>query len=392
MPVSEVKKEIVKSCLTSNFLPAMLREYKSGWIVEYYAENPLTKKLERKKLRLNKLVSRYKSVKDARMHASKIVMAINIRLSTGWNPFFTDDDARLFTSIDVVREKFLQEKTKELREDAMRSYSSLAAIFSKWLKTATNIEYFSMINRITAVKFMDYVYSERNVSARSYNNYIKFCRCFFNWAKEKCYTKENPFESIRTKMKEEKKRIIIPQDTRLQVVDYLLSSPEERNYLIALKLVYSVLLRPAEIRKIKIENVNLINKTITIPSSVSKNKKQRIVSLTDDVAASLESLNLHTYPASYFVLGQGLIPNSVILSNTYLLRRWVKIREKLNLPPEMQLYSLRDTGIFDMLKSGIDPLSVKQHADHHSLEMTTLYANHADPNLAKIIREKSPTF
>jgi len=68
MSMSEIKKEVVKSCLTSNFLPAMLREYKSGWIVEYYAENPLTKKMERKKLKLTKLVSRYKSKKDARFH------------------------------------------------------------------------------------------------------------------------------------------------------------------------------------------------------------------------------------------------------------------------------------------------------------------------------------
>jgi len=193
MPVSEVKNEIVKSCLISNYLPAMLREYKSGWIVEYYAENPLSKNLERKRIKLTRLVSRYKSIKDARLHANKMVMALNIKLSTGWNPFFVEDDARLYTSIDTVCDKYLQEKKKELREEAMWSYSSMTLIFSKWLKQNTSIEYFSMINRITAVKFMDYVYTERNVSARSYNNYIKFSRVLFNWAKEKCYIKENPF-------------------------------------------------------------------------------------------------------------------------------------------------------------------------------------------------------
>ena len=62
MPISEVKNEIVKSCLISNYLPAMLREHKSGWVIEYYAENPLSKKLERTKFRLTRLVSRYKSV------------------------------------------------------------------------------------------------------------------------------------------------------------------------------------------------------------------------------------------------------------------------------------------------------------------------------------------
>jgi site-specific recombinase XerD len=71
---------------------------------------------------------------------------------------------------------------------------------------------------------------------------------------------------------------------------------------------------------------------------------------------------------------------------------WAKLRKKLGLPEEMQQYSLRDSGIFEMLKSGIDPLSVKQLADHHSLEMTTIYSNHVDPNLQKIIVENAPKF
>ena len=319
-------------------------------------------------------------------------MEVNIRLSTGWNPFFTDDDARLYTSVDVVRKKFLQEKGKELREESIQAYSSFVEIFLNWLKINTKIEYCSMVNKISVVKFMDYVYSERNVSAGTFNNYIKLGRVFFNWAKEKCYTKENPFEAVKTKPKTDKKRIIIPHDTREQVTNYLLSSAEERNYLVALKLIYSTLLRPAEIRKLKIENVNLANKTITVPSSVSKNKKQRIVPLTDDVVESLKTLNLAAYPASYFIMGQELKPNLKPLTRDYMGKYWVKLREKLSLPKEMQLYSLRDSGISEMLKSGVDPLSVKQHADHSNLAMTTLYSNHVDPNLAKIINEKAPTF
>jgi len=130
------------------------------------------------------------------------------------------------------------------------------------------------------------------ISARTYNSYLKLGRSLFNWAKEKCYTKENPFEQIKTKPKTEKKRIIIPPDVREKITSYLLLSPQEENYLIALKLIFNTLLRQSEIKKIKIENVDLENKRIIIPSSVSKNKKQRIVVLTDDVVESLKKLNL----------------------------------------------------------------------------------------------------
>ena len=68
------------------------------------------------------------------------------------------------------------------------------------------------------------------------------------------------------------------------------------------------------------------------------------------------------------------------------------MRTALGLPDTMQLYSLRDTGINEMLKVGIDPLSVMQHADHHDLSMTTRYANHVDPKLVETISTKAPAF
>ena len=68
------------------------------------------------------------------------------------------------------------------------------------------------------------------------------------------------------------------------------------------------------------------------------------------------------------------------------------MRTALKLPEEMQLYSLRDTGINEMLKCGIDPLTVMQHADHHDLSMTTRYANHVDPHLVETISKKAPNF
>lgn len=73
-------------------------------------------------------------------------------------------------------------------------------------------------------------------------------------------------------------------------------------------------------------------------------------------------------------------------------KHWDIMRKDLKLPQEMQLYSLRDTGINNMLKAGIDPLTVMQAADHHDLSMTTRYANHIDPNLMNTLLEKAPSF
>ena len=42
-----------------NYLPATLKTNKSGWIIEYYVENPQTQILARKMIRLQRLLKRY---------------------------------------------------------------------------------------------------------------------------------------------------------------------------------------------------------------------------------------------------------------------------------------------------------------------------------------------
>ena len=43
--------------------------------------------------------------------------------------------------------------------------------------------------------------------------------------------------------------------------------------------------------------------------------------------------------------------------------------------------SLRDTGITDLLHSGVGPLTVQHHVDHSSLAIQSIYTNHFDPGV-----------
>jgi len=103
-------------------------------------------------------------------------------------------------------------------------------------------------------------------------------------------------------------------------------------------------------------------------------------------------MNLSQYPDNYYIFSTDLLPDKNHVNNGYYSKRWSKLRQRLKLPIEMQLYSFRDTGINEMIKSGIDDLSVMQHADHSSLEITSLYANHFDKNLNELIYSRAPKF
>ena len=373
------------------FLPAVLRKTKRSWYVEYYVENPENEKFERMRLKMNNLRNRFQTSKEAQFHINQIVSSLNIKLASGWNPFYERrEDSRLYSNINEVAKLYIEEKEKELRPDTLRSYKSFCSIFLQWFNK-NNVGICSgMITHNIAIRFMDYVYLERNVGIVQYNNYIKQGRAMFNWIVEKCYSKENPFEKIRIKKRPKKQRTIIPLETRKLIKDYL--QKENPRFLLVCKLVYGALLRPKEIRMLKVGDVFLDKHFIYVNDNVAKNHNQRFATISQDIIDDLKALNLDKYPKDWYLIGAGYKPSKTQIAHTRFGKEWITLRTKLKLPKEMQLYSFRDTGIFDMLKSGIDDLSVMQHADHHSLEMTTRYANHHDPKLVEKIFENAPRF
>ena len=88
MSVQSLRLAVSSSYSVANYLPAVLKTNQSGWIIEYYVENPQTQLLARKKIKLQRLLCRYSSKTEAKSHINNIIVALNMKLSTGWNPYF----------------------------------------------------------------------------------------------------------------------------------------------------------------------------------------------------------------------------------------------------------------------------------------------------------------
>jgi len=196
------------------YLPAVLKQNISGWLIEYYCENPQTKLLTRKQIKLSRIVSRYGSKRDAKQHINQMIDTLNTKLADGWSPFFEGEDSRLYEKLLVVCEKFIAEREKTLRKNTLRSYKSVTNQIIEWSnKNYPNI-YFSMFSKNVVVRFLDYIFEKNSVGTRTYNNIIKVARSLWNWSVEKCYTKENPFNNVKLKPRTQKKRILVPPETR----------------------------------------------------------------------------------------------------------------------------------------------------------------------------------
>ena len=64
--------------------------------------------------------------------------------------------------------------------------------------------------------------------------------------------------------------------------------------------------------------------------------------------------------------------------------KWTALRKFFGWPDEYKFYSLKDTGITDMITDSADMIAVRDQARHSSLEMTDKYT----PLWAKEANEK----
>lgn len=344
-------------------------------------------------VQIKRLLMRYRTTRERQLAAQKIADEINLKLGSGWTPLHETEDGRLYTPIGELVGKFIKAKEREgVRPTTLTNYSSFTRLFLEWCEdTGRAKKYSGTFLRADAVQYMDYVLDRGNGN-RSYNNTVKALRCFWQWSLEHCYCKENPFAGMKLLPKTQKKRILIDSVTRQAVADYF--AREKPQMLLVCKLVYSSAIRPKEISNIQIKHINLEEHYILIEADNAKNGKARCAAITHDIEDYLKPVLEQFKDKEYYLFGTGkqMLPSARSAIRGYFTKCWDRMRRDLALPDEMQLYSLRDTGLVDLLHAGVDQLTVQQHADHSSLAIQQIYTNHHDPHLVNKIYNSAPAF
>ncbi len=403
--------------------PAVLHfTEKQGYYIDFFVRED--GKMQRHCIKLNKIATRL-TQKEFDAYVKKLINKINAEISLNKpsqifhnSPNLVDDDVQnnsidipaaplisppavvpalsnqselQYITIDNLRYKFINERRKELRPDSIRSYSSFTSVLMDYL-TNNNVVSNLDVTMLHITHFMDYVYNIRNVSVVSYNNYVKAGRAFFAWCVERCFFSENLFTNIsKKKTQQEKKRTLIPADWRRAIVKYCeqLNRP---TFSIICMLVYNSLIRPKEIRNLQIRHLHLDDLYIEIPGEIAKNHKTRQAAITPQLLQLFTNMNLERYPLDYYVFGSHLVPSKKIAGEKCYYDFWSKIKNELDMPDNFSLYSLRDTGITNMLQMGIPSIDVMKLADHSSLDVTTIYTRHRDDKLLSRLFNIAPKF
>jgi integrase len=381
------EKNIGEKKMQLNYLPAQYFQAKISY-VQYFVLSPTSKKLVAKRIKLNRI----KSVRERKKYANKLIKEINEKLAEGWNPFLESDAPKAFHKLDSVMDTFLNVKTKELRPDSIRSYKSFITQFKTYLKSKSKKEYNCVdITNEMAVNFLNNKYVKDKCGETAYNNLRNIGRLMFNWMIENNYCKVNVFEGIKTKKVQEKTRVPISPYFRKKIKDYLIKK-KEYEFLSVCLLTYYGFLRPKEIGQLKVDMFDMRNQIINLPAYVTKNRKARTITIPDSLMECLLEIKLETIHPELYIFSTNFKPGKVLKDSRYTGKRWTKLRKEINLPKEIQFYSLKDTGIIQMLRDGVSPEVVRDQAGHSSLEETNKYVKIARAIANPQIKAKSGDF
>lgn len=359
------------------FYPAQLTEGKDEWVVYFYAYDPRYKRLRRKRFKVNRI----KNKKERRKHANELIRKINANLEAGWNPWIEQSDNKEYSKLLDVINKYIEQLEVKFRDDLVskETKDDYVSYLKNWKEYLTergeNDLYVYEFTKNRIIVFLDYIYYEKKRTAQTRNNYLNFLRVFSGWLVEHDYLKSKPTDAIKPiRIRTgQKKRTVISQTHLRQIRDYLAKYDEY--FLFAVEFIYYTFIRPREMSQLQIKHLNFTKGVIFIPAHISKNEKDDIVTIPNTLGRMMIDMKIYDYPEDYYIFARGCKPGEEYFSEKQFRDKWLKLRRKLNFPDAYKFYSLKDTGITDMLKHTNDTLAVRDQARHHSISMTNTYTD-----------------
>ncbi len=340
----------------------------SRMYVYFYAKNPETAKLQRKRIYLNHI----KSKANRQRMAKKLCQTINAKLDQGWNPFIDNsNNNKKYTLITEALNFAFEYKKKYIRKRSIPNYRQRIEVLKEYLK-ANNMHnnYIFNFTSDMAVNFMNSLIMTRDITPRTYNNYLIDYRSFFNLLVKNNYLVKNPFHNVSKLPETEAQKQPFTEEALTKYVNYV--KQHDYDFYIISCYTYYCALRPQEICRLHVENINLEKGFIHITPNVSKNKKSAVIPIAKCFLQELKKY-LNNIPRSYYICGQGLKPSEHYTFPTRIAERFRPYADNLGIPKKVRFYSLKDKAAERLLHNNFDVKIIRDLFRHHNISVTNNY-------------------
>ena len=355
-------------------LPIYNRKSKDK-IVYFYVLDPQSLVDGQPKLvRIRKKFNHIHGVRERDEAALRFRDEISRKLRDGWNPLIQESGVKAFTTMEEVNGRYEKYLKKMLKDEVFtkKTYTDYHTRFSMFLQYIQHspILYVYQLDTPYAESFLEWVYVDRDTNPRTRNNYRLWLSTYCTFLKQNGYLKENPTESIKKLREKDKIRKVLSVGDLSRLRTYL--QEYNRPFLLCCMMQYYTLIRPKELMLLKVGDISVKDQTVFVSHNVSKNRKDGKTTLPSKVIKMMIELGVLAYPSDYYLFSHGFIPGVEPISGQRITERWANLRTALGFPKSYQFYSLKDTGIVDMISSTNIKVAQDQ-ARHSDISITNRY-------------------
>ena len=277
-------------------------------------------------------------------------------------------------------------KARVVKKNTIYDYRRKSIHFIKWL-TATKPEkkYISEITRQDLVAYLNSILL--NTSPRNHNNYRVELGSLFQVLKNNEYVKENYITGIPILKTTPEKHQRFTEEKQKEIFDYL--DKEDKIMSLFIKFVSYSLIRPVEICRLKIKDINLQNNTMQFKAKNSPLKTKIIPDILLKHLPDLSKLDKETYLFTPTKFGDSwdATDNN---RRDHFSKRFKSIKKHFQLNQNYTIYSFRHTFIFILynnLRKTKSPFEAKSElmliTGHKSMVSLEKYLRNIDAELPK---------
>ena len=364
------------------YIPAHFVEGTRSYVY-YRVQNPATEKLEP----FRHYFDRVKDLRVRRLQARSFVREINDKLDHGWTPWETKAAPHLAKPLKEMLVHFMTTKEKILRPRSIPTYRSRTNKLLAFMEKVTDrIPVCHQLTPLLANTFMDGLMVE-GLKARTHNNYLMDMKSLGNWAVKRGYWHNNPFADItHLRNGAVEKRPLSDDEMSVMLTDIAKTRPA---FMIVCGLVYYCALRPEEISHIKVDQVDIHRGMVRVTSASTKDHDGTWITVPAQFLPELVE-HIKGQPGKNYLVSVGYLSGETRKNPKSYAETWQKHRERLNLPVEIKLYSLKDTALLRFAEQGADIVKIRDHARHSSAAITDVYLKTLRGYVDKEVRDAYP--
>ena len=354
-----------------DFIPPRRHDGRQSY-VWFSQVDPQTGRLKRKKYMLD----RFKPGRERDYAANRIIANIYNKVSHGWNVWAPTNTSRSDTAVKDVLERYRAyinnvRAKGVLKIKTFHDYSSRLRILEEYIREQVQpVRMCYQLDQSFWTDFLDYLLIDRDLSAKSRNNYRTWSSTLCSWMVEKRYLLENPIQYIHQLPEHDKLRQPLEPADLKKLSCWL--SEHNKPFLLAVMMEYFTAIRPTELSFIRLRDINVSEGSVFVSSQISKNRRDGKIKLPNKVIKLMIELHIFDRPNHFYLFGKGFLPAGIRQESRYFTAEFNKVREALHFPSCYKFYSLKDSGLRD-ISNAVGVEVAQKQARHSSIQTTNLY-------------------